>query len=224
MKISQKLIDIAKRGACTLVASLLISIPFKGKSETKVESNDSNQTKIVQEYKEEVKVDLSDESDVIEKAIMIADGLTSISNKPSFVLVTHWEKTENYKKDNDYSKGNREYKRTIYRFKANENYNNEYFNNDIEKIAKFFRDNKDSSDIFDIVETYEQIVTVTPEDEDGLNTEEDIVEIEGTNIILKIDSQEVEKVERLNNVIKLVGIFLMYSAYAGLVITKFKKY
>ena len=37
MKISQKLIDIAKRGACTLVASILIAIPYGGKTETEVE-------------------------------------------------------------------------------------------------------------------------------------------------------------------------------------------
>ena len=221
MKIGPKLIDIVKRGTCTLVASLLIAIPFGGKGETKVESG-TDQTKIVQEYKHLVKINLNDDSDMIEKAIMLADGLTSISSDPSFVLVTHWEKTENYRKDKDYSKGNREYKRTVYRFKANDNYNNEYFNNDIEKIAKFFRDEKDSSDIFDIVETYEQIVTVTPEEEKKLNTEEDIVEIEGTNIILKIDSKDVEKATKLKNIIKFVGIFLMYSAYAGLVIHKFK--
>ena len=221
MKISPKLIDLVKSGACTLVASLMIAIPFGGKGETKVES-DTNPDKIVQEYKQEVKVDLGDDSDMIVKALMLADGLESISSDPSFALVTHWEKTENYRKDNDYSKGNREYKRIVYRFKANENYNNEYFNNDLEKIAKFFRDDKDSSDIFDVVETYEQVITVTPEEEKKLNTEEDIVEIEGTNFVLKIDSKDVEKATKLKNIIKFVGIFLMYSAYAGLVIHKFK--
>ena len=53
MKISPKLIDLVKRGACTLVASLMIAIPFGGKGETKVES-DTNPDKIVQEYKQEV--------------------------------------------------------------------------------------------------------------------------------------------------------------------------
>ena len=56
-------------------------------------------------------------------------------------------------------------------------------------MIEFFRDNENSSEIFDVIETYEQVRTFTPEEEKSLNTSEDIFEIEGTNIRLKVKSK-----------------------------------
>ena len=109
---------------------------------------------------------------------------------------------------------------SIYRFRANEKFNNEYFDNNIEKIAKFFRDKSNSSDIFDILDTYEQVVTFTAEEEKKLNLKEDIVEIEGTNIIFKIDSKEVDQANTIKVVVKLVGLLLMFLSYGGIMISK----
>ena len=48
-EISSKYIDIAKRGACALISSIILMIPYTGKGETKVESSIGNEPKIVQE-------------------------------------------------------------------------------------------------------------------------------------------------------------------------------
>ncbi len=237
IKVSPKFIELAKsngkRLLCGIITCICLAIPHTGKTEEKVD-NGSIQTRIVQQIEsQEDKIDLkaavdgetinitidlnnlqeSQESleEIVKKVDISRDNLESLS----FVFATHWEKTGNYDDSKEYSNGNREYKRTLYRFKANDNFNTEYFNNDIEVIAKFFRDEENSEDVFDIVESVEQVITVTPEEEKDLNTTEDIIVIDGANIVFKIQSNNEEDYYKKVVRVSRLAFFVFYLIFLG---------
>ena len=236
-EISSKYIDIAKRGACALISSIILMIPYTGKGETKVESSIGNEPKIVQEMssEEEVSLEIDGEylnidlenmeeaSEMIKRALELADGIQDVSCNTPFVLVSHWEKTENYDNSKNYANGNREYKRTVYRFVPNKNFNFEYFEEDLSKMIEFFRDDENSSEIFDVIETYEQVRTFTPEEEKNLNTSEDIFEIEGTNIRLKVKSKSDLDFAEKARIIRGCTFLLFYLIFVIGVIKNYKR-
>ena len=187
MRISPKFIELLKRSTCTLVASILIAVPFISHSETKVETS-TNQSNVV----------------------------TIDSENPSFILISSWEKTENYSSDN------LEYKRTISHFKANDNYSTEQYENDLEKIAKALRD-EDNNEVFDLNESVEEVYSFNPEEEKELNTTKDIVEIEGTNIIIKIDSKKEELESSIKSRIRRMALILLFLGGMGSGICKSRK-
>ena len=98
----------------------------------------------------------------------------------------------------------------------NEKFNANYFKEDIELIAKFFRDEADGKEVFDVLESTEQVITVTSEEEKELETKYDIIEFEGTNFVFKVSTQKLMRAETIFNIVKftLLGIvFLGYMIY-----------
>lgn len=191
-EISPKFIDMAKRGVCTLLTAILIAIPYTGKAETEVETSVRSQTKIVQEYKNDIVVSnrsLDEVKEDIEHALSFVD----LEERPTFILTTHWVKSSNYDVGKGYAKDNREYVRKVYKFTINEKFNPEYFEGDLEKIALFFRDNENASKIFEMLDVQTETVIVSEEQEKSINTKEDILEVEGTNISLRFLSREEQK-------------------------------
>ena len=191
-EISPKFIDMAKRGVCTLVAAILIAIPHTGTTETKVETSVRSQTKFVQEYKSDIVV--SDRSlDEVKLEIEHALSFVDLEERPTFILTTHWVKSSNYEVGKGYAKDNREYVRRVYTFTINEKFNPEYFEGDLEKIALFFRDNENASEIFEMIDVKTETIMVSEEKEKSINTKEDVLEVEGTNISLRFLSREEQK-------------------------------
>ena len=128
IKITDKLKELIKKGTCILVTTLALALPLSSESEAKEES-DSNQTKIVQEVNEEpevslivegeeIEIDLNNEEETqktIDEALKSIDLPLESREQPTFIFVSHWEKTENYSESGLHSNGNREYKRTAYK-------------------------------------------------------------------------------------------------------------
>ena len=234
IKVSPKLIELVKtngkRFLCGVITVVALASPFTVLAEEKNEDV-VTQEKIV-EYiknynKEEVEfivdgvsvkttLDLSNPELTKEEIKEILDSLNALrpmTEYPSFFLVSHWEKSENYdnvKKENN----EREYKRTISCFRASEKLNTNDYNNDIEKIGKDFRDDE-KHEIFTIVGEKEEYILLTEEEEKELDTSKDIIMIEGSNIMFKIDAKEDERNPGLN-----IGILLLNSFNMARILSK----
>ncbi len=91
-------------------------------------------------------------------------------------------------------------------------------------MVEFFRDDENSSEIFDVIETYEQVRTFTPEEEKNLNTSEDIFEIEGTNIRLKVKSKSDLDFAEKARIIRGCTFLLFYLIFVIGVIKNYKRF
>ena len=205
IRISPKFIELvktnSKRLLCGVITFIALAIPHTGKTESKSEDIQVNE-RIVEQLNyynneevefivdgESVKVTLDLSNPELAKAEIkeILDSLNALrpaSEFPSFFLISHWEKSENYDEVKKESDDKREYKRTITCFRTTDNYEN-----DIEKIATKFRDDSDNEK-YTIVGTREEYVVVTPEEEEKLETSKDTVMFEGSNIVFKVDKKE----------------------------------
>ncbi len=226
-EISPKVIDYVKRGVCTVLTAILLFIPHGGKGETKVESSIGNETKVIQEYQNVITVD---ENNLEQFKDELRDLLayTDVSERPTFIFTTHWVRSSNYEVDKGYKKDNREYMRKVYKFTVNEKFNPEYFDEDIEKIALFFRDNENALEIFDIVEKQVETVNLTKEEEKSINTKEDMISIDGTNLTFKFLSRdESKRIEEKKNSSERKSIILGCSMILSVIIImiiRYKKY
>ncbi len=213
IKISPKFIELAKsngkRLICGIITCVALAIPHTGFAESTKEGysapikvydtlnnyNNEEVEFIVDGVSAKVNIDLNNpelSKEDIKEILSSLNVTNDMPEYPSFFLVTHWEKSEDYdkvKKEND----NREYKRTIYCFRANEEYGTIHFDNDIEKITKSFRDEDNEEErnkYFDLIGSKEEYVIVNKEEEKELETEKDLVMFEGSNIAFKIKKQE----------------------------------
>ena len=225
--ITSKFINMVKTGVRSALVRLLILVPQRSKKE----SNSNNEIKKYKDFNniqneyldatlymdgEVINIDLENIEDYIGKISGIlerSDNTLDISSTP-FALATHWKKDE---------KGNGEYKRTVYRFIPNKNFNFEYYEGYLSKITEIFRNNGNLNEIFEQVETSEQVRTFSQEEEKHLNTSEDILDIEGTNIRLAIKDNNQSDVTRTSRVIENSTLLVFCLMHAIDVIKKNRK-
>ena len=210
IKVSPKFIELAKsngkRLLCGIITCICLAIPHIGKVESASEDYQVP-SKVVESYNyyntEEVEFIIDGESvkttiDLNNPELAKEDIKEILSNLnvshdmpeyPSFFLVTHWEKSEDYDKVKKET-NNREYKRTIYCFRAKEEYGTAHWENDIEKITKAYRDEDDNEKYFDLIGEKEEYALLTEEEEKELETDKDLVMFEGSNIMFKVDAKE----------------------------------
>ena len=223
IRVSPKLIELVKsngkRLLCGIITCVALAIPHTGLAEANSEEqvvqdriveyvnyNTSEEIEFIVDG-ESIKttIDLSNPELAKEEIKEILDKLNAsrpINEYPSFFLIGHWEKSEKYddvKKEND----GREYKRTISCFRIIDSDPSKY-ENDIEKIGKDFRDDEKHEN-FVVVGEKDEYVVLTPEEEKELDTKKDLVMIEGSNIMYKVDAKE-ERSHGLN-----IGIAIMNS-------------
>ena len=214
IKISPKFIELVrsngKRLICGIITCVALAIPHTGFAE-ETEKDYNTPTKMVDTLNnyntEEVEFIVDGESvkvtldlnnpelskEEIKEILSTLNVTHDMPEYPSFFLVTHWEKSEDYDKVKKESNDDREYKRTIYCFRANEEYGTIHFDNDIEKITKSFRDEDNEEErnkYFDLIGSKEEYVIVNKEEEKELETEKDLIMFEGSNIAFKIKKQE----------------------------------
>ncbi len=209
IKVSPKFIELAKsngkRLLCGIITCICLAIPHTGKTESASEDYQVP-SKVVESYNyyntEEVEFIIDGESvkttiDLNNPELAKEDIKEILSNLnvshdmpeyPSFFLVTHWEKSEDYDKVKKET-NNREYKRTIYCFRAKEEYGTAHWENDIEKITKAYRDEDDNEKYFDLIGEKEEYALLTEEEEKELETDKDLVMFEGSNIAFKLDKK-----------------------------------
>ena len=126
--INQKTIDFFKNNGKNIVCSTLAAVALMVPCKAKLESNDevvTNTTKI---------------ADTVEKQEMV------------FVVTTEWKKTENYSDGKGPAKENREFKRAIRRYIITENFNEEYFKENYQKVLGAIRDEKEETIVVDATE------------------------------------------------------------------------
>ena len=213
VKVSPRFIELAKSNGkillCGIITFMALAIPHTGIAESASEENNTpvkvvdtlnnyNTEEvefIVDGVSAKVTIDL-DNPELSKEEIKEILGSLNVTHDmpdyPSFFLVTHWEKSQDYdqvKKETN----NREYKRTIYCFRANAEYGTIHYDNDIEKIATSFRDEENEEErnkYFDLIGTKDEYVILTPEEEKELETDKDLVMFEGSNITFKIKAKE----------------------------------
>ena len=78
---------------------------------------------------------------------------------------------------------------------------------------------KDSSEIFDTIESSEQVITVTEDEEKKLNTESDYIQLEGTNFTFKVETNSSIKKIKLILVI-IYGLVLTAQITAAIKLAK----
>ena len=210
IKVSPKFIELAKsngkRLICGIITCVALAIPHTGFAEsasddysvpTKVVGTLSNYNTeevefIVDGESVKVNIDLNNPELAKEDIKEILSSLNAshdMPEYPTFFLVTHWEKSEDYdqvKKETN----NREYKRTIYCFRAKEEYGTDHWDNDIEKITKAYRDDNDNEKYFDLIGEKEEYTLLNEEEEKELETDKDLVMFEGSNIAFKLDKKQ----------------------------------
>jgi len=208
IRVSPKLIELvksnSKRFLCGIITFVALVIPHTGIAESKGE-NQEVQERIIEYVNyncpEEVEFIVDGESvkttidlnnpelakEEIKEILNTLNASRPMSQYPSFFLIGHWEKSEKYdevKKETN----NREYKRTISCFRLADNDTGKY-ENDIENIAKGFRDDEKHEN-YNVVGTKEEYVLLTEEEEKELDTSKDLVMIEGSNIMFKVDAKK----------------------------------
>ena len=99
-----------------------------------------------------------------------------------FVVKTEWKKTNKYSDGKGPVKERREYKRTINRFKVTDSFNEEYFNNDYEKILETIRDSENVNDFLEMIDSKKEVIVVSESEEKALDQDNWSLEVEGTDI------------------------------------------
>ena len=234
IKMSSKFIELiktnGKRFLCALVTTIMLMIPHTGKTEETTNNNSQNQTKIEQRVESMTDISITVGDHTLETDIHDVDGieeifesadLSSVSTEPVFVMYSNWEKTNNYSSDKGYEKDNREYQRTVYRFTPNDRYNPEYFNEDYVKLLRFFRDDVDASSIFDVISKEVEVITLSKEEEEALDTTHIVLEVEGSDIKIEILTKNEEDSERRKEIIMGICAFAPPIIF---MIVRYKKY
>lgn len=156
--INKKAIDFFKKNGknivCSTLAAVALMVPCKAKLESRNEEV-VNTTKI---------------EDTLNMEEMV------------FVVKTEWQKTKDYSDGKGPAKANREYERTVSKYRVTENFNEEYFNYDYQKVLETIRDAENIEKIFELIEEKKEVIKVTENEEKKLDKKNWNLEVEGTDI------------------------------------------
>ena len=156
--INQKTIDFFKNNGKNIVCSTLAAVALMVPCKAKLESSN-------QEVTNTTKIEEMDEmQDMV------------------FVVTTEWKKTDNYSDGKGPVKENREYQRKIRRYIITENFNEEYFKDNYQKVLETIRNGKGIENILEMVDEKEETILVDGSEEKKLDQKYWHLEVEGTNI------------------------------------------
>ncbi len=156
--INKKAIDFFKKNGknivCSTLAAVALMVPCKAKLESRNEE--------------------------VVSATKIED--TFNMQEIVFVVKTEWQKTKDYSDGKGPVKANREYERIVSKYRVTENFNEEYFNDDYQKVLETIRDDENIEKIFELIEEKKEVINVTENEEKKLDKKNWNLEVEGTDI------------------------------------------